>query len=157
MSLTTDPADPRLGHGVDAVPVPQHDVYLVLSAEERAKGFTRPFRDKYIHVGPPGPVHPLRALTDEERERYAECCYVGFEDYPQPRPDGSSIVGRYWTQAQLDAAGKGCGTETVMGYELSATYARNPRFYGSTYCCGCSRHLPVAEFTWSTDGQRVGS
>lgn len=47
--LTTDPTNPRLGHGVDNTPVPQQEVYLVLSEEERAKGFVRPYRDRYIH------------------------------------------------------------------------------------------------------------
>ena len=50
MSLTTDPTDPRLGHGVDVIPGPQNDVYLVLSEEERAKGFVRPVRTSYRHL-----------------------------------------------------------------------------------------------------------
>lgn len=37
MSYTTDPNDPRLGRGVDDNPIPQHEVYLILSDEERAK------------------------------------------------------------------------------------------------------------------------
>ncbi|MES2867845.1 MAG: hypothetical protein V4703_14000 [Actinomycetota bacterium] len=49
MSLTTDPSDPRLGRGVDKAPGSQHHVYLVLSEEERAKGFVRPYRDAYRH------------------------------------------------------------------------------------------------------------
>lgn len=149
--LTTDPADPRLGHGVDAGPVPQHDVYLVLSAEERAKGFVRPYRDSYVHSGL-HPTYMLRPLTEEERERYASFGYVAFESYPESE---SSLRGRYWTQAQLDT--KGCGVETKMGRELSETYARQPTFYGSTYCVRCRKHLPVEEFTWSADGARVGS
>lgn len=28
--------------------------YVVLSAEERAKGFVRPYRESYVHVGPGG-------------------------------------------------------------------------------------------------------
>lgn len=99
--LTTDPEDPRLGHGVDNEPVPQQEVYLVLSEEERAKGFVRPYRDRYIH--------------------------------------------------------KTCGTETIMGKALSETYARNPEFYGATYCVHCSMHRPVSEFVWSADGKTVGS
>lgn len=51
MPITTDPNDPRLGHGVDDEPVPQQEVYLVLSDEERAKGFVRPVRRSYKHVG----------------------------------------------------------------------------------------------------------
>jgi len=49
MSYTTDPNDPRLGHGVDSEKVPQNEVYLVLSEEERAQGFVRPVRDTYVH------------------------------------------------------------------------------------------------------------
>lgn len=33
--LTTDPNDPRLGHGADDKPVPQQEAYLVLSEEEQ--------------------------------------------------------------------------------------------------------------------------
>jgi hypothetical protein len=52
MGLTTDRNDPRLPvkHGPDTTPVPQQDVYLVLSEEERAKGFVRPYRDTYRHI-----------------------------------------------------------------------------------------------------------
>ena len=52
MGLTTDPADPRLTHGADSLdeaPVPQAEVYLVLSEEELAKGFVRPIRRSYVH------------------------------------------------------------------------------------------------------------
>ena len=52
MSLTSDPGDPRLTHGADVSPVPQSPVYLVLSAEERAKGFVRPVRRSYRHQDP---------------------------------------------------------------------------------------------------------
>ena len=50
MSETTDPNDPRLGHGPDEKPVPQNRAYLVLSKEERAEGFVRPYRNHYVHV-----------------------------------------------------------------------------------------------------------
>lgn len=100
MGLTTDPSDPRLGHGVDAEPLPgQHDVYLVLSDEELAKGFVRPYADCYVHARDLG----------------------------------------------------GCGTVTTMGVALSETYARDPNFYGATYCVGCRMHKAVGEngeFYW---------
>lgn len=101
MSYTTDPKDPRLGHGVDATPRPQNEVYLVLSDEERAKGFVRPVRDSYVHTT--------------------------------------------------------CGVVTKMGWALAETYARNPKFYGSTYCVGCQKHLPVEEFRWDKTNEVVGS
>ena len=48
--LTTDPTDPRLGRGSDDESAPQHDTYLVLSDEERGKGFVRPLRLTYRHT-----------------------------------------------------------------------------------------------------------
>ncbi len=53
VSLTENPDDPRLTHGADPVdggPRPQAEVYLVLSAEERAQGFVRPVRRSYWHT-----------------------------------------------------------------------------------------------------------
>ena len=98
---TDDRGDPRLGRGVNDTPVPQNDVYLVLSEEERAKGFVRPLRRSYRH--------------------------------------------------------NSCGVVTTMGLKLCETYARDPKFYGATYCTGCSMHRPVAEFNWIEDGAEVGS
>jgi len=46
---TTDPTDPRLGHGADTTPQPQNDAYLILSDEDRARGFVRPVRRSYVH------------------------------------------------------------------------------------------------------------
>lgn len=100
MSLTSDPNDPRLGRGVDEQPGGQNDVYLVLSDEERAKGFMRPVRRTYVHSE--------------------------------------------------------CGAATTMGVALAETYARQPSFYGATFCVRCAKHLPVAEFLWD-DGTVVGS
>lgn len=91
-NLTTDPTDPRLTRGTDDAPAPQADAYLVLSVEERAKGFVRPYRDAYRHDT--------------------------------------------------------CGTVTTMGRALSETYARDPKFYGGTYCVKCQMHRPVGEFHW---------
>lgn len=50
--LTSDRNDPRLGHGSDTSPVPMNDVYLVLSEDERRKGFVRPVRRSYRHHAP---------------------------------------------------------------------------------------------------------
>jgi hypothetical protein len=50
-----------------------------------------------------------------------------------------------------------CGGVTTMGRALSETYARDPTFYGATFCVSCNRHLPVAEFVWTADNQPVGS
>lgn len=48
-----------------------------------------------------------------------------------------------------------CGVVTTMAQALAETYAREPAFYGATYCCGCLMHRPVGrygEFTWMTPG-----
>jgi hypothetical protein len=149
--LTTDPDDPRLTRAVDSAPAPQAAAYLVLSDEERAKGFVRPYRNRYVHVGLT-PPSGLRDLTPEEQERHAGHGYVKFEEYG---PERSPLVGNFWTQARLDAI-KGCGAETTMARPIAETYARNPAFYGGTYCVGCSKHLSLAEFRW-LDGSVVGS
>lgn len=148
--ITDDPNDPALTRGFDETPRPQSEVYLVLSEEERQKGFVRPYRDTYIHCGE-RPRYPLRDLTEEERVRHAGSNYSKFEAYPESE---APTVGSYWTEARLNG---GCGTVTSMGRALSETYARNPRFYGATYCVGCSMHKPVAEFRWTADNAVVGS
>lgn len=101
MSLTTDPKDEGLNI---TQPDGQQASYLVLSEEERAKGFVRPVRQNYIHLK--------------------------------------------------------CGGETHMGLALSETYARDPKFYGATFCSHCHNHFPVGasgEFVWSDTGQKVGT
>lgn len=50
MSTTDDPNDPRLTRGVDEAPREQAEAYLVLSEQERARGFVRPVRDSYVHL-----------------------------------------------------------------------------------------------------------
>lgn len=103
--LTDDPNDPALTHGADEEPVPQAPVYLVLSDEERAKGFVRPLRRAYVH--------------------------------------------------------QTCGAVTTMSQAIAETYARQPDFYGSTYCCACQLHRPVGadgEFVWDgTEADKVGT
>ncbi len=47
MGLTTDPEDPGLRQTRSDG---QQEVYLVLSDEERAKGFVRPVRTRYKHL-----------------------------------------------------------------------------------------------------------
>lgn len=152
----------------DDAPVPnsakrpdgQNIDHWVLCAEERAKGFIRPLRTSYVHIGIPGPKFPLRDLTAEE-QRFNEGhdeVYVKFEPYPEGYRGSSR--GRFWTQAELDKVGKGCGTLTRMPMACAETYARQPGYYGSTFCCGCGTYLPVGErgeFVWPDTEERVGT
>jgi hypothetical protein len=134
--------DPRTG---------MQKAYVVLSAEERAKGFVRPVRRTYVHVGC-RPKYPLRDLTEAEK-RGPDVGYVKYEQYPESE---SPCVGRFWTDKQLKS---GCGTTTTMGQALAETYARDPKFYGATFCCNCGAHFPVGaggEFEWE-DGTKVGT
>lgn len=93
--------------------------YIVLSDEERAKGFVRPVRRTYLHVGHNYELHGEVVLTR---------------------------VGK-------DA----CGTRTTMSQAIAETYARDPYFYGSTFCCSCNKHLPLDEFIWEGTNEKVGS
>jgi hypothetical protein len=132
--------------------------YIILTEAERAKGFVRPVRLSYRHVGPPPPKYFLRDLTPEEKERYAKEKYVKYEEYPRPNPSGSSVVGRFYTQEDLNR--RGCGTVTKMGLGIAETYARDPSFYTSTYCAKCLTHLPIGadgEFVWYDTNERVGT
>lgn len=147
MGLTTDPNDPGLKVTKSDG---QQEVYLVLSEQERAKGFVRPVRTKYRHVGV-RPKHPTRELTPEEHERYDQFGYVLYEEYP---PSDSPLAGRYWTKKDLES---GCGSVTTMGTALAETYARDPKFYGGTFCCCCGGHFPVEQFVWDSDDSPVGS
>lgn len=82
----------------------QQKDYVVLSEEERGKGFVRPVRRSYIH--------------------------------------------------------EKCGVVTTMGQSLAETYARDPKFYNGTFCCGCGAHFPVGpqgEFLWDGTQERVGT
>jgi hypothetical protein len=104
MGLTTDRSDPGLRQ---IRPDGQQETYLILSEEERAKGFVRPVRHAYIHLK--------------------------------------------------------CGSETRMGQALCETYARDPHFYGGTFCCACGQHFRLRNpdgswaFVWDPDGDPVGS
>lgn len=46
---------------------------------------------------------------------------------------------------------KPCGTETRMGNAIAETYARDPHFYGATFCVGCNAHYPLSQFSWLPD------
>lgn len=98
MSYTSDKNDKGLN-----VPKKggQNESYLILSEEERAKGFIRPVRDSYVHTT--------------------------------------------------------CGARTKMGLPLAETYARDPKFYGATFCIFCKTHYPVSEFTWDGTDIIVGT
>jgi hypothetical protein len=135
----------------------QHKAYLVLCAEERAKGFVRPYRNKYVHRGRAICGKYLPMENNKKLGGNIDVCMM------EPMHEGDCIV--FASLVQPDAATAqrkgiwpvGCGAVTIMGQALSETYARDPKFYGATFCCGCNKHLPVGEFIWDADGEVVGS
>lgn len=53
-----------------------------------------------------------------------------------------------------------CDSVTTMGLAIAETYARNPRYYGGTYCARCMDHFPVGElgeFVWDGTDIKVGT
>lgn len=53
-----------------------------------------------------------------------------------------------------------CGSVTTMGRAIAETYARQPTFYGATFCVACREHFPVGadgEFVWLDDESKVGT
>lgn len=164
MSLTTDPKSPCLntpkGEGQ------QNECYLILSEEERAKGYVRPVRNRYIHVGKkPHGLEIHQILTEEDKLEMKKKFPNDKRDYVailtvMKKEDGSFLGGSYVTQEELDAWKSGtllggCGCKTIMAHEIAETYARNPKFYGSTWCMTCKKHLPVEEFIWDDGSNEI--
>jgi hypothetical protein len=53
-----------------------------------------------------------------------------------------------------------CGGVTSMPVAIAETYAVNPGYYGSTFCCSCGGYYPVGvngEFVWEGTTEKVGS
>jgi hypothetical protein len=94
----------------------------------------------------------------------------GLETASAPGPIGESGQhSSYWVLSE-DERAKGfvrpvrrsyvhtkCGSVTTMSTALAETYARNPTFYGATFCCACKTHSPVSEFVWDKSSEVVGS
>lgn len=159
----TNPPQKTVINGFDygvTKPDGQHERYPTLSAEERAKGFVRPVRQEYAHVG-----RAVCGDTSTVMEKPAEPGKV-WACTMQPGHDGEH---ESWGQMLPEEAARqvqgGCGgTVTWMGLALAETYARQPDYYGATYCTKCRTHPPVGpfgEFVWVVNGkasnERVGT
>ena len=141
--------------------VGQQQDYRVLCTTERDKGFVRPYRDAYKHVGREvcgTSLHPYDA--ELQAGNVAVICTL------EPGHDGKCGTSRVQrTLAMMQDRRQrnhlgGCGAVTTMGKALAETYARDPSFYGGTFCATCRAHFPVGEhgeFTWADDGTKVGT
>ncbi len=155
--ITTDKNDTGLQKTKDNG---QNEMYLVLSKEERDKGYKRPFRDCYIHKGRHYEHKPEmldRDYVNNNGKIYAALVTVLLDECGDPK-------GRaYLTQKEVDDYNNkggyvgGCESSTTMHYDIAETYARDPHFYGATFCVTCGTHLPVGEFVWEGTDEKVGS
>lgn len=141
------PIDPQTG---------MHKDYWILSDEERAKGFIRPVRTKYIHVGRSVCGKLLIQRDNKRLGGPRKICVLA------PKHKGKCDVLQEVTQPDGSRASSehllgGCGVVTVMGIKLAETYARDPDFYGATFCVGCKAHFYVSEFVWDGTDEVVGS
>lgn len=87
-------------------------------------------------------------------------------DYGNKKPDGQHEHHPGLSEDELKVAEpsrpyrdsyihNACGVLTKMPAHCAATYQVNPKYYGSTFCCGCGNYFSVAEFRWK-DGTVVG-
>lgn len=52
---------------------------------------------------------------------------------------------------------KKCGTVTTISLAIAETYARDPKFYGGTFCCRCREHFYLNEFVWEGTDEQLGT
>lgn len=135
----------------------QQKAYVVLSEEERSKGFVRPLRRRYIHVGKPicakirksrvqrlGGARFICTLQDKHDEECGEWKSVS-------QPEGEEAK-RTHTLVPVS-----CGELTMIKGSIAETYARDPKFYNETFCVSCRAYFLVEEFVWNDTNERVGS
>ncbi len=153
--LTEDRNEPKLHETKENG---QNAAYLVLSPEERVKGFVRPLRHSYIHVGRKYKGEP--ELLDQPQEfngkKYVATIPALLDE------QGKVISSAFITKPELDQYYKngrigGCQGETTMANEIAETYARKPDFYGATFCVHCGKHIGLHEFVWTDTDETVGS
>lgn len=126
--------------------------YVVLSAEERAKGFVRPVRRSYIHVG--------RKICGKEPETlvvaglsdgYVAWLCTGKLGHEEPCSKHRTVTAHELETFKKTGTLTGCNHVTTMSREIAETYARDPSFYSDTFCGHCKLHFPVGaygEFDW---------
>lgn len=123
--------------------------YVVLSAEERAKGFVKPVRDTYVHVW--RTVCAKMQPSDDKR-------IGGPRQVCSRKHNHTGACGNWWNLAQsfhhkLETSHRvECGAATTMGRSLAETYARDPSFYSGTFCVACKEHFPLEQFAWDEEG-----
>lgn len=113
-------------------------------------------------------------MSDKKRERLTGRGDPAPEDAAAPTeerlPDGQHAD--HWVLPEEERA-KGfvrpvrrtyrheaCGMTTTMGRALAETIARDPSYYGATFCAHCGDYFRIGEkgeFTWLDDGTKMGT
>lgn len=135
--------------------------YVVLSAEERAKGFVRPVRKSYIHVGRKiCGKEPETLVVAGLSEDYVAWLCTGKLEHEGPCSSHKAVTAHELKTFKKTGTLTGCNYVTSMGRELAETYARDPSFYNGTFCSHCKMHFPVGadgEFEWLAETAKVGT
>ena len=132
--------------------------YVVLSAEERAKGFVRPVRRTYTHIG-------RSVCAKMQTLHMPRAPKLGGPRLICGRPEGHNDECACWEElsqpehaiAERTHRLGGCGATTTMGIALAETYARDPKFYNGTFCATCRAHFGLDQFVWTGTDEQVGS
>jgi len=100
----------------------------------------------------------MTITTDPNDPRLAPYKGKGHDEQPVPQqtaylvlPEADRLKG-YVKPYRHTYRHSTCGSETRMPVATAETYARDPWFYGGTYCVRCSMHRDLEEFTW-LDGE----
>jgi|SRR6478735_10527641 len=137
--------------------------YQVLSEAERAKGFVRPVRKSYIHVGRKicGKVAPATLVNFLEEGYVAWVCNLAPGHSPADGCAYKAVTEHEYKTLKKTGTLTGCEYVTSMGQALAETYARDPEHYTGTFCSHCKMHFPVGkhgEFDWmGEEGNKVGT
>lgn len=100
----------------------------------------------------------MSITTDPNDPRLAPYRGKGHDEAPVPQQDvylalpPEDIAKGYVKPYRDTYRHATCGTTTKMPDATAATYARDPWFYGGTYCVRCGMHRDLAEFAW-LDGE----
>lgn len=123
----------------------QHRAYWVLSEAERAQGFVRPVRHSYLHRG--------RKVCGKPRDGDVDLACVMEPAHPGECSQWTRVRPEHRERLRAHGLLGGCGAVTSMSNAIAETYARDPKFYGATFCSKCREHIPLREFAWLDEDQ----
>lgn len=100
----------------------------------------------------------MAITTDPNDPRLAPYRGKGHDEVPVPQQEAylalpAEEIAKGYVKPYRDTYRHStCGTKTRMPAATAETYARDPWFYGGTYCVRCGMHRDLEEFAW-LDGE----